>query len=678
MSDRWTVACVVCLCLTGIALTGVASDAAVAQSTATPDETTNATVQHEDPDSVSDSGDVQQLRRWLGNRLDSQLESSSVALSEGEYERARAVLGDDYDSRLEQYVDVAGDTGGGGDGDAGETYREVGQNQRNLTTQLQRFERAQERYQSARREGNTSEARAAAREMARLADRVNDTSTSVTQGYARLGNQTGIDTAAEQTAVRNVTTNTTETATTVRRQTFVETNLTVLDATRAIAYDDPLRLTGRLATANGTAVANERLVIEIADRPHQITTDSDGRFELAYRPRTLPHNASAVTVQYVPDNASIYLGSSATLPVEVEQVPATLTVRNATEETSYGRPAGGTAVLEVEGEPVEGVPLTATLGGVSLGRATTDERGRVRFRSNLSARVSPGQRSLRVSTALSKRAITTAGSNATVDVVSTPTTLSVDATRADENVSLTGQLTTEAGDPVDSQTVSITRDGSLVTTVRTDEDGRFAATLPTDGSAATVDVGARFDGGGTNLESSRATVTISTDVNASDGGVVNWLFGDGRWFTIAAGVVILAGGGLFVRRRRTREEAPDEAVDRSTPTRTATPTADDALAAALDRADRFLDGGAAGAAVRAAYAGVRDGYLEASSTDTHWELLERSEALDDAERTALERIVETYERAAFSAEGIDRDDAAATIDAARSLFERDPAEPADD
>ncbi|ACV46229.1 MULTISPECIES: hypothetical protein [Halomicrobium] len=674
MSNRWIVLCVACLCLACVGLTGVASDAAVAQSTATPNGTTNDTVQHEDPDSVSDSGDVQQLRRWLGDRLDEQLSSSTVALSEGEYERARDALGEDYDSRLEQYVDVAGDTGDRGDDDAGETYREVTENQRNLTTQLQRFEQARERYQSARREGNTSEARAAAREMARLGDRINDTGTSVAQGYARLGNQTGIDTTVERTAVRNVTTNTTETATTVRRQTFVETNLTVLDATRTIAYDDPLRVSGRLTMANGTAVANERLLLTVAGRPRPVTTDADGRFDLSYRPRTLPRNASEVTVQYVPDDASIYLGSNATLPVEVEQVAATLTVRNATEETSYGRPAGGTALLEVQGEPVEGVPLTATLDGLSLGRATTDERGRVRLRSNLSARVSPGERSLLVSMPLSNRAITTAGSNTTVDVSTTPTALSIDATESGQNVSLTGQLTTEGGEPVGSQTVSVTRGDSVVTTVRTDEDGRFDASLPTDGSDATVDVGARFDGSGTNLESSRATVTISTDVNASESGVVNWLFGDGRWFTIAAGVVILAGGGLFVRRRRTSEEESEDAVDRPTPTRTATPAADDALATALDRAERFLDGGAAGAAVRAAYAGVRDGYLDGSATGTHWDLLEQSESLGDAERTALERIVEAYERAAFSPTGPDRDDATATLTAARSLLGRDEIE----
>jgi len=46
--------------------------------------------------------------------VERQLESSTVALSEGEYERARAMLGDDYDERLDQYVDVAGRPARGG------------------------------------------------------------------------------------------------------------------------------------------------------------------------------------------------------------------------------------------------------------------------------------------------------------------------------------------------------------------------------------------------------------------------------------------------------------------------------------------------------------------------------------------------------------------------------------
>jgi len=103
--DRRAVVCALAI----LAALGGASGGAVAQATETPTE--NGTVQHERPEAAGESGDLQALQRWLDGRLSGQLESSTVALSEGEYERARAMLGDDYDERLDQYVDVAGETG---------------------------------------------------------------------------------------------------------------------------------------------------------------------------------------------------------------------------------------------------------------------------------------------------------------------------------------------------------------------------------------------------------------------------------------------------------------------------------------------------------------------------------------------------------------------------------------
>lgn len=691
MAHRWTALCLVVLAVACVSLTGVTSDVAVAQST-TPTETGNDSVQHERPEEVGESGDLQELQRWLGGRLGDRLSSSTVALSEGQYEQARAVLGEEYDGRLAQYVDVAGETGTGED--AGETYDAVGDDQRNFTSQLQRFEQAQERYQSARDEGDTDEARAAAREMNRVAEEVADTGTDLRGGYDRLENQTGTETDAQREIIRNVTGNVTENAAEARRVTFVETELTILEATREISPAEPMQVSARLATANGSALSNRTVTVAVADRARSVTTDNDGRFEVTYRPRTLSLNASTVTVTYRPRTASAYLAANASVPVTVTQVSPTLTVENATAETRYGGPAGGNVVVTVEGEPVEDVPVVATLGGTELGTATTDVRGRARIDGTLPADVAPGNQSLSFSTTLRERALGPANDSAAVDVLSTPTDLTVEGDSQDGNVTVTGELRTDDGRSVGRRTIRITRNDSAVATVRADADGNFSATIPA-GSASvgsTVQVGARFDGAGTNLESARVTTTVRITA-AGDGanggaeagsGFMDRLADDRVWPIAGAGLLgVLVGLALLVRRLR----GDDSGETDESPTGTAAPPPppagerEEGGPTPLERAESFLDRGASGAAVRTAYAGVRDRLLGSESTSTHWELLDRVSDLGDDERSALEAVVTAYERAAFAPSGIDADDAAAAIEAARSILGDDGddgVEPADD
>jgi len=81
---------------------------ALNRQVATP--TDDNETQQENPDSVSDGEYSDETAAWLARTMGGQLENSSIALSNEQYEQAQSVLGDDYDKRLEQYVDVAGDT----------------------------------------------------------------------------------------------------------------------------------------------------------------------------------------------------------------------------------------------------------------------------------------------------------------------------------------------------------------------------------------------------------------------------------------------------------------------------------------------------------------------------------------------------------------------------------------
>lgn len=660
------VVCVVCLAVVGL------SGAAAAQTTETANETTNETVQHERPDSASESGDATKLQRWLGNRLSDQLGSSTVALSEGEYERARELLGEDYDGRLDQYVTVASDIED--EGDTGDTYREVRDSQRTLVNQAQQFEAASERYERARENGNTTAARQAAREMDRLGDRISDTGSNTTTGYRSLENQTGTDTSEERTIVNGLVANVSARQAAARNATFVETELAVLEATRDISFVDPLELTGRLTTVNGSEVRNRTVRIEVAGRPRSVTTDANGRFTLSYRPRTLRVDASTVAVAYVPRNESVYLGTGESVPVTVDQVEPELRVRNHTARTGFGQPVGASAVLSVDGEPVGDVPLVAEIDTFRFGRSATTETGTARIMARLPATPAAGDYQLRVAAPLENRAIAPADAAVTVSIASTETTLNATGDRRGSEATVTGRLVTTEGRPVPNQVVQLTRNDSGLTTVETGPDGNYSATIPlSSGDGAVtgpVRVAVTFDGAGTNLEPARAsTVIVTAGEQGGTGSPWPALPADGVLVAVAGVLVGLSVGAWAVRRRRSADDGGDR-PGQSPPAATgSTATAAADSRSAIERAEAFLEQGAVGAAVRAAYAATRERFEPADSVQTPHELQATVQSLDEDQRTAFDRVTTAYEREVFAPGTVEERRARAAVDAAGELVD---------
>lgn len=658
---------------------GCVSGGAVAQTT-DANGSDNETVQHERPAVVGESGDLERLQRWLDGRLSQRLGSSTVALSEGEYERARETLGDDYDGRLAQYVDVAGETGEN-EAVAG-TYRDLGDSQRDLASRAERFEAASERYERARENGDTAAAREAAREMNRLGDQVAESGANTTRGYERLADQTDADTRAERAAVTNLTDDVRERQAAVRTATFVETDLAVVDATRTISYRDPLALTGRLTASNGSALADRSVRVSVAGRPQSVRTDENGRFTLSYRPRALRVNASTVRVAYAPRNESAYLGSNASVPVDVEQVRPTVSVGDHTTETRFGESTGASVAVTVDGDPVSGVPVVADVADHRLDRSTTDSDGSARVESALPASVPAGEVDVRVAVALRDRAIGPAAESAPVSVAATGTTLNASGEHRGDGATVSGRLATDDGRPVGGQQVRLSRNGTAVATAETGPDGRYSATVPLSPDAASGDrtqVRAAFDGSGTNLESAtaEATVVVTGPPGESRAGALQQYLSIPLPWPVAAGaalVLALAGGAVW-RRRADRGADVDE--DDGGSAASAPPTEADSGAdtgpdapSAIERAETFLERGAAGAAVRAAYAAIRERYARDAAPGTHAEFSATVDSLDDADRRAVERVTEAYEREAFAPGSVDEGGARAAIDAASALVDR--------
>jgi len=539
--------------LVALGAAGATTEGVAAQST----NGTNITV-HEDPETVGEGGDLDRVGEWLGARLTDRLRENSLRLSEGQYEAADSLLGDDFQQRLDQYAYVAGETGSVSEG-ATQAFERARSRQRDLTSTAEEFDGTYEDYREARDRRDTATARRHARELYRLAQDAGRQGTETRRALESIENETGADTADIRRRVRNVTQEIEEVAEEVRVETFVDTRLTVRTNRSVASFTSPATLRGRLRLANGTAVANRTVRLRIGPSTHRTTTAPDGTFAVTYRPVSIAANATSVPVRYVPRETAPYNGSAARLSLRIQQVEPTLRTTVDPDRTRYRDAFSVDAVLVANGTAVPDVALVTTLAGRTVGEATTDDRGRVGFDGTLDATVPPGDATVRTTVGASGRAVAPVTATTTLAVRETPTALTVDASPADGRVVVTGRLTAGA-EPVPSRDV-VVGIGGTTRTVRTDSEGRYRTTVVSGVTAGeSVEVHARFDGTGTNLEPAVANTSVVVP-GASGGGsavsrVVALLAVVPLAVRVGLGVLVLVLGALYGWSRWVAGEPP--------------------------------------------------------------------------------------------------------------------------
>lgn len=672
-----------------------------AQAQTTAASGANNTTVHENPRRVDREGDTDGLRTHLARSMTRRLGRSVVQLDQSEYDRANRLLGSEYTDAVEKYVDVAGETEGAG-GETAREFRRARDSQRRFVNATREYGRTYEEYQAAREAGDTRRARQLARELDAISRNVTQSGDSLDRSLDDLGNRTGANVTETRETVATIRQSVSERTEEVVGRELVRTTLEATPARERAAFDDPVTVTGELRTENGTPVADREISVRIENRTFRSTTDEDGGFEVAYRPTTVDATATNVTVEYLPADGSHYLRSNDTAPLTVEAVNGTLEVTDAPDEASYGRTVSAAGRLTVDGEPVAGVPVTVTLGGVPFETVRTDAAGEMGVSESLPATVPAGRQPLRLRMAADDAAVGADPVSRSVEVVPTATALEVDATAADgEAARVTGRLTTAPGAPVPNRTVVLRTLGSSRTTVETNADGRFRTRLSlseddvaSNGSAPIV---AQYPGSGSNLEPSRAraVVTVQSASNDGAGGVgvdVGVGGGGGVDIGVGAGVdagadgsssgsdwtTILVGGGVFLlslaiavfalgRSGDTSEDAPAGAESAG-----GGPPDDGSPAGALlSSARRRLREGRTDDAVRSAYAAVRrwgEDRHGIGAIRTHWEFYRagREEGSAD-EAESLERLTRLYERAAYDLRQTDEAEASDAVEAAGRL-----------
>lgn len=627
---------------------------------ATPTPTNNTTIQQENPDDVDEAGDSDALQSYLSQQLAEQLGQSSVEISQGQYEEGKSILGDEYNSTLEKYIDVAGGT----EADA-EQFEAAAENQRELSTAAQQYNETYQEYQAARQAGNETRARELARELDRLAANANESARNLTDSYTRIENSSGADLSGAQQSATNTSSEISQQHEEVVSETFVRTALTVRAPTTTVSFDDPARVYGHLTLANGTDIANRSVEIQIGDHSQMVRTNSSGWFHLDYRPVTVPRETTNLSVAYRPASGSVYLGANASLNLSVSQTNATLTATATPSTAQFGDNVTVSGRAHVNGTPVAGARIRVTIGGTTVETVTTGSNGTYQATTKLPASVASGEQAVTAVVVPNDSAIRADSATAPLRVESTATTLRVNATNSsmDPEIRITGLLETVDDRPVPNRTVELRLNGTSVATVDTRANGTFSRVVtPQAGLSGPITVRAVYNEPTSNLEPSSARTSVDTDGETQrDTGPlsVELLGGSG------AVVLSLLAIGWLVRRG-------EASVDEQASTPAPSPAASSAVDSGTDHiatAVGLLDDGDSAAAIQALYSAVRHSLRTGDDAQTHWEFYATaSERLQPETAGTLERLTEAYEQVVYSPEGVEAERAAALLDDAESLL----------
>jgi len=678
----------VCVLLTGLLIGGVAAGAVGPGLLDRGSDSTDGFPQ-ENPADLQSERDLSAFERQLAQRIQGQVESGAINLSQGQYGDVRERLeSSEYGELLDSYRSVSEETGNSERAQNVTAFRRA---LANYTGLADRYSRTYSTYRLAEmsRDLRLGESRAwpirnddvtrsIARRLERIETGLETNASRVAETAQVLDGDAQFDFASTARAVQASFSNISARQADVRAAVFVQTNLALDVPSTNVSFRNPLVVSGRLGMENGTAVANRPIRFEVGNQTILTRTDSGGAFSFEYRPVTLPADTERLSIRYVPDEMDPYLDANETVDVSVESVDPTVDVSVVSEPTVAVSPSptsvGYNDTVEtfgrvsVDGDGVSGAPVFVSLGGKLLGSATTQSDGTFQFNASLPADIQPGNRSLQTRLALQDRAIASASGSTTIRVRERSTALSLSSTvLEDRTARVTGHLTSEDGRPISNQTITITAGGQTVATVSTGAGGRINTTVLVPAEAVSgerADLVASFDGRGLNLGSSEAETTVTI----SDAGLPLWLLGGGLLVITVAGVGI---GGFVWRRSRSdsgeREATPDVAADDAV-TETALDSEVDP-GTLLSGARNHLPGEPE-LAVRLAYAAVRVS-LDGPQDGTHWEFYRACTAeADDSEfASALRTVTEGYERTTYAGDSISESAAERIVSATESMVE---------
>lgn len=669
----------------------------------------NSTIQHTNPEDSDEEGELDAVQNWLTGRMAETLINCSQRTSVSE-EIACSRLDEEYPEWVSNYITTARDTDGTGDDRRGRQFNETQQTHEEYRDAVQEFSETRQAYSEARENGDRERARELARELSETATRVNETGGTLTEQFERLEASTGINFGPAIRNTREVAENATSIAATVRQREFVATSLTVSANRSAIAFDDPVRISGQLR-ANDSAIATRSVRIVVGTRTYTVRTDADGRFDLVYRPTLLPQATESLTIAYRPAPSSLYERSEAAVNVNVSGTPSELSATLSETTAVYGETVRAEGQLRAAGRAVPNVPLRIAFAGTAT-RVRTDSEGEYNAGVGVTPAVSDGAQTVTIRVGLRDRAIEQTTETRAVTIESSSTNITLRATDVtSDRARITVGLATESGREVSGETLQLTVANGTRRTVTTDETGAATAALDLTNRTGNVTITAAYRPSGGNLAptTERLRIAVPDEETAATGAQTEGPGGSGgssgpgavspEWAGAVVGIVALFVGGVIVAARAFgvrptdvlarfpggvlgalgadteqsdggRDEADEAPGGSSTAAEDAEIT--EGEPPVIDDAEALLDEGRTDEAVITIYEAVRaelvDTY-ELLPGLTHWELLDRLQSSGGEQvGESVLGLTTAYERAAYAPDTVGADEATAALETAKRLL----------
>ncbi|MFC6905763.1 hypothetical protein [Halalkalicoccus tibetensis] len=666
---------VLAVCLSLLAVSGFAP---IGEVTAQDEEDNETDAPHTNPDEASEEGDGDRVSDWLQDRLSDSLGDSNEQVSEGQYDQAREILGDDYDDYLEQYGEVS-DEGGA------DEYEESRDNQTELIDAAEEYDATYEEYEEAREAGNDQRARELARELDSLADEIDEEGQAVNESQETIEEETGTDTSETREAVDDIRSDTQSTQQEIRDVEFIPTEITVETDSETASFDDPMTIDGTITTTDGAPVTNEQITLEIGDQTVQTTTDLTGSFTVEYRPTIESLEQTELEIDYTPEAQSEYGGDGTTIPVTIEQSEADVEITETTESVAFGEELSISGTVGANGVGAQNVPVAIFADGDRLGQVITDEDGTFEGTTELPANIRAGDIELRALASLNEQALTGSETTTSIEVTETPSTSDVAAEHTDESIYVEGLLATEDGTPIAGELVTLEFGGESVT-VETEEDGSYETLVAVpDGAGPFVTVDAIYADDGSNIGDSSASTEVQVGeetllIQISEFLGISWLatalspINANYWLALAGLLLLSATGAYFLIGQRGNSTDSSAAGPSGSNSGASSTSSQESVAlrmTLLESARELARTGDTDQAVERAYIAVRQDESGEGRADTHWEFYRnRQEGGFASEQiNALRELTQRFERAAFSTFNVSQNDAEDAIEDAETLID---------
>lgn len=349
-----------------------------------------------------------------------------------------------------------------------------------------------------------------------------------------------------------------------------------------------------------------------------------------------------------------------------------------------------------------GLPISVSVGGETLGVSRTEKNGRFNFKDRFPYNILNGSRDLNISLSLKNRAIGSISKDIdrAINVDSTDTSLSfVPYKNIDNTVYARGLLETNttknnSGVGIGGVPIEISIKNQTIDSVRTNPNGTYSIRFEPPGSiindlnpnnrknSSNISVSAIFSGSNTNLK--RSSVDKKVEVQIIQENKVqettDSLFPQSLYIVLGIGIVaVLFLFYLFFRYRESiYRYIGIDYKDEKEGIKTDIEGVDSDSGVDSNLIDRYIDvgreylsSGRVDDAVVVGYEGLKSYFGDlfgVSSGLTHWEFYnECSKKIDDGKLDSLLDITETYERAAYSDEDIDKQNAKETIQKIQNL-----------